>query len=162
MEESVKNIKDSANPRVNSLMTTQSDYYETQYVQVTKVFNTGSYNDFWSETRVVMQVKLHVYWRSTGIYQKFGAVLSSGASANGSDPSTFQTIAISTPITNETEKANSIYLMLSGNVETVIPSSLGFSAEIAGFGISSSIGNSITYRKYVQINYTFNSNFPLN
>lgn len=134
---------------------------ETVYAQVTKTFNTGSSGTFWSQIVTVVQVKMQKYYTSSEAYQNFTEVLSIGADAYGSGLSTWTTIAQSASITNDTSKSNSLYMMLSGNVEIGISASMEAGAEAAGFSLGYSIGTTYYFRKFVQVNYTFNSNYPL-
>lgn len=154
-------LNESTNSRTNSLMTANSDYYETQYFEILKRFDTGYYADFWSQIVTSVQVKMHVYYRSTGTYQKFAEVIAFGASSYGSGRADFVPLAQSASITNNTEKGNSIIMLLSGNLNIEISSSLGFSAGAAGFEFQYSLGITEYWRKFIDtIRYTFDSNFP--
>ncbi len=135
---------------------------ETVYKQITKTYNTGSSGSFWSQVVVIIQVKLQRYNSSSyGTYQKFTQILSVGASSKGSGISTWNTIAQSADITGDSSYGNKLVMMLSGNVEIAVSSSLQAGANSAGFSISATVGNTNYFRKFVQINETLSSNYDL-
>lgn len=138
------------------------DASETVYKQITKTYNTGSSGSFWSQIVVVIQVKLQRYNSSSyGTYQKFTQVLSVGSDCFGSGACTWNTIAQSADITGDSGYGNKLVMMLSGNVVIAVSTSLQAGANSAGFSISYSVGNTNYFRKLIQINETFSSNYDL-
>ncbi len=133
---------------------------KTLYKKIRKTFNTGSSGAFKSQVTTVINAKLEQYESSSfGTYQKFTEVIDLGSNASCSGSYTWNETAQSASIDYDTGYENKIVMMVAGVIETEISASLQAGAEKSGFTFGGSIGGSYIFRKDVDLDYTFSSNY---